>query len=110
MSHSHSDCQREGRQVQDVAATAVTDYDYAMFEELAFVRREAQAEAELAYDDWRRRACADAYFVYRASQDRADAAQDALAEWARRIGPLYRQPPSESVVSRARPSASHALP
>jgi hypothetical protein len=86
------------------------DYDYEMLEEHAFVRREAQVEANLAYEDWRRYPGADGYYVYRASQDRADAAQDALAEWAARIGRTYRQPPSKSVVSRTRPSASHALP
>jgi hypothetical protein len=57
---------------------------YAMFEELSFVRREAQAEANLAWEDWRRRPCADAYAVYLAAQDRADAAQDELANWVRR--------------------------
>jgi hypothetical protein len=51
-----------------------------MLEEMSFVRREAQAEADLAYEDWRVRAGADAYAVYRAAQDRADAAQDDLAE------------------------------
>ena len=110
MSHIHSERHPDGSHAQDVAPRGVFEYDCAMFEELAFVRREAQAEADLAYDDWRRHPGAHGYFVYRASQDRADAAQDALAEWARRIGPLYRQPPSELVVSRARPSASHALP
>jgi hypothetical protein len=52
-----------------------------MLEELSFVRREAQAEADLAYEDWRHLISADAYSVYRAAQDRADAAQDDLA-WA----------------------------
>jgi hypothetical protein len=52
----------------------------ALFEELSFVRREAQAEAELAYEAWRRSSCSDAYAVYRAAQDRADAAQDQLAD------------------------------
>jgi len=55
--------------------------DFAMLEELSFVRREAQAEADLAYEDWRHLISADAYSVYRAAQDRADAAQDDLA-WA----------------------------
>ncbi len=60
-------------------------HDYAMLEELRFVRREAQAEADLAYEDWRWRPCRDAYAVYVAARDRADAAQDELASWARQI-------------------------
>ena len=60
-------------------------HDYAMLEELRFVRREAQAEANLAYEDWRERPCADAYTVYLAAQDRADAAQDELANCVRQI-------------------------
>ena len=54
-------------------------HGFAMLEELSFVRREAQAEANLAYEDWRRLRSGDAYAVYRAAQDRADAAQDDLA-------------------------------
>ncbi len=54
-------------------------HDFAMREELDFVRREAQAEADLAYEDWRHLRSRDAYAVYRAAQDRADAAQDDLA-------------------------------
>jgi hypothetical protein len=53
--------------------------EYALLEELSFVRREAQAEADQAYDDWLLLASGDAYAVYRAAQDRADAAQDDLA-------------------------------
>jgi acyl-CoA reductase-like NAD-dependent aldehyde dehydrogenase len=55
--------------------------EYALLEEYCFVRREAQAEADLAYDDWRAHACRERYAVYRAAQDRADAAQDDLATW-----------------------------
>jgi hypothetical protein len=40
---------------------------------------EAQDAAELAYLEWARAGECDAYFTYRAAQDRADAAQDALA-------------------------------
>lgn len=58
---------------------------YALLEELAFVRREAQAEANLAYEDWRSELARNRYAVYRAAQDRADAAQDALANWVRKI-------------------------
>ena len=60
-------------------------HDYAMFEELTFVRREAQEEANMAYEDWRCMASGDSYAVYRAAQDRADAAQDDLADFARQI-------------------------
>jgi hypothetical protein len=59
--------------------------DYALLEEYSFVRREAQAEADLAYERWHLHLCRDSYAVYRAAQDRADAAQDALAEWTRRL-------------------------
>jgi hypothetical protein len=49
--------------------------------ELDYVWREAQADADLAYRDWCRFPGRDAYVVYRAAQDRADAAQDELAAW-----------------------------
>jgi len=71
-------------------------HDFAMLEELRFVRREAQAEANLAYDEWRRRPCADAYAVYLAAQDRADAAQDELADCSRRVPRQPRLPHSSS--------------
>ena len=54
-----------------------------MFYELTYVRREAQAEADLAYKAWCRLPGRDGYAVYRAAQDRADAAQDELATWVR---------------------------
>ena len=56
--------------------------DIALLEEFSFVRREAQAEADLAYDHWHAQPSKDTYAVYRAAQDRADAAQDDLADWA----------------------------
>jgi hypothetical protein len=59
--------------------------EYAMLEELRFVRREAQAEANLAYADWRQYPSGGAFAVYLAAQDRADAAQDQLASWVRQI-------------------------
>ena len=40
---------------------------------------EARDEALEAYRTWRGTACHDTYAVYRAAQDRADAAQDVLA-------------------------------
>ena len=58
-----------------------------MFYELTYVRREAQAEADLAYKAWCRLPGRDGYAVYRAAQDRADAAQDELATWVRNNDP-----------------------
>lgn len=52
-----------------------------MFEELAYVWRAAQDEATHAYELWAELPGRDAYAVYRAAQDRADEAQDAL--WQR---------------------------
>jgi hypothetical protein len=40
----------------------------------------ARAEANLALDAWRARPGRDAYLVYRAAEDRADAAERALWE------------------------------
>ncbi len=39
----------------------------------------ARAEANLAYDAWVQSPGADTYAIYRAAEDRADAAQDALS-------------------------------
>ena len=39
----------------------------------------ARAEANIAYDNWCERPGADAYTVYRAAEDRADAAETELA-------------------------------
>jgi hypothetical protein len=61
-----------------------------VFHELQYARREAQAEADLAYEAWSELAGRDGYAVYRAAQDRADAAQDELAAWGRR----HRRRPS----------------
>ncbi len=69
---------------RDFALTHPSLRDRALLEELSFVRREAQAEANLAYSDWRGKPCRDRWTVYAAAQDRADAAQDALASWARK--------------------------
>jgi hypothetical protein len=51
-----------------------------VLDELAFTWREAQREASNAYCHWRRARDRTAYAIYRAAQDRADAAQDALSE------------------------------
>ena len=40
----------------------------------------ARAEANLAYDVWADFPGSETYAIYRAAEDRADAAQDALAE------------------------------
>jgi len=39
----------------------------------------ARAEANIALDEWRSAPGREAYIAYRAAEDRADAAQDALA-------------------------------
>ena len=49
--------------------------------ELRDVWRAAQAQADEAYWHWRYHPGAAAYAVYRAAQDRADAAQEHLAQW-----------------------------
>jgi hypothetical protein len=51
-----------------------------LFDELADAWRAAQAEATDAYEHWRETVGTDAFAVYRAAQDRADQAQDVLAE------------------------------
>ena len=53
-------------------------------DELIDVWEAARTEARLAYAQWSEERTADAYVVYRAAQDRADAAQDGLADWSRR--------------------------
>ena len=52
-----------------------------MTAELRFVRLAAQLEADAAYKDWQRHPGVLAYTAYRAAQDRADAAQEHLAQW-----------------------------
>ena len=46
--------------------------------ELVQVWIHAHSQAKRAYEHWRRTPGGEAYTVYRAAQDRADAAQDAL--------------------------------
>ena len=43
----------------------------------------ARAEANIAYDDWLANPGTESYVAYRAAEDRADAAQDALAATTR---------------------------
>ena len=64
-------------------STELPKFERAIFKEMSFVRREAKAEANFAYEGWLIRPDTDRYIVYRAAQDRADAAQDDLAEIAR---------------------------
>jgi hypothetical protein len=47
-------------------------------DELTLAWKHAQAQATDAFGEWRRTPGAAAYAAYRAAQDRADAAQDAL--------------------------------
>jgi hypothetical protein len=49
------------------------------FEETFVLWSAARAEANIAYDDWCATPGADAYAVYRAAEDRADAAENELA-------------------------------
>jgi hypothetical protein len=48
------------------------------FDETFVIWSAARAEANLALDAWRARPGRDAYLVYRAAEDRADAAEQAL--------------------------------
>jgi hypothetical protein len=72
----------EGR---DATVRGLSFYDCAIFEELSFIRREAQREADIAYEEWRRGSGRGAYAVYLAARDRADAAEDQLANLVRRL-------------------------
>jgi hypothetical protein len=54
----------------------------SIFECLRAVWKEAHGEAHAAYAAWRDGGRPEGCVVYRAAQDRADAAQDELARWA----------------------------
>ena len=82
---SHRTLLRIGGEERAFVVNPASSHGYAILEELRFVRREAQLEAEQAYDDWQVEVHPLAYAVYRAAQDRADAAQDALADWSRQV-------------------------
>jgi hypothetical protein len=56
--------------------------DDSSFDSLWYAWDAAQEEAELAYETWGDDPGRESYAVYRAAQDRADAAQDALARQA----------------------------
>jgi hypothetical protein len=57
-----------------------------VFRVLGHARRLAALEATLAYEEWRRTPGRSTYGAFRAAQDQADAAQDALARAV--VGPL----------------------
>jgi hypothetical protein len=85
MSRYHGAPATGGGAGRTLARDRPSGHEFAMLEELSYVRREAQAEANLAYEDWRRHQCRNTYAVYRAAQDRADAAQDDPASAAERL-------------------------
>jgi hypothetical protein len=63
---------------------ALARYEAAMLahrgrDELFVLWSAARAEANIAYDDWCAETGRDAYLVYRAAEDRADAAEVALS-------------------------------
>ena len=60
--------------------------------------REAEAEAQRAYDAWHEARGVDAYVVYLAAEDRAAAAQDELASWMQARS-AFTSGPAEGVVA-----------
>lgn len=64
----------------------------ASMPDLLHAWRSACDESNSALDTWRRSCSCEAFAVYRAAADRADAAQDALAAAARRKRRLPRMP------------------
>jgi hypothetical protein len=54
-------------------------------DELFVIWSAARADANFAYDAWCARPGADSYAVYRAAEDRADAAESALQRAARLV-------------------------
>ncbi len=75
---------RIGGEKRDFLITRPSRRDYTLLEDLTAARRAAQTEADHAYQRWSRKPSEETYAGYRAAQDRADAAQDQLAAWARR--------------------------
>lgn len=59
-----------------------------MRDELFVIWSAARADANLAYDAWCDVPGAEAYWVYRAAEDRADAAESALARASRPVAAL----------------------
>src|SRR3954466_11601186 len=68
----------ERRALREARQRHVENAPAWMFEELSEAWRAAHLEATLAYELWSELPGRDAYAVYRAAQDRADEAQDAL--------------------------------
>ena len=75
---------RIGGEKRDFLIIRPSTRDYTLLEDLSSARRAAQSEADDAYERWSRSPSEETYAAYRAAQDRADAAQDQLAAWARR--------------------------
>jgi hypothetical protein len=59
--------------------------DASMFDCLRVAWEEARSDAHSSYEAWHTARDRSAYIVYRAAQDRADAAQDALAHVGRSL-------------------------
>jgi hypothetical protein len=74
---------RVRREADDRDAEAGTVQCLVKLEFLAVAWRDAQDDAAAAYRLWSRAGGPDAYAIYRAAQDRADEAQDAL--WRQHI-------------------------
>ena len=68
-------------QERAIATERAIPSEHWMAAELHDARLAAQVEADRAYEHWRDHPGAVAYAVYRAAQDRADAAQEHLAQW-----------------------------
>jgi hypothetical protein len=81
------------READEREADAVQVQGRIRLESLTVAWREAQDDAAAAYARWSQEPGADAYAGYRAAQDRADEAQDAL--WQQHIlaqsAPGYEQ-------------------
>ena len=63
----------------DTGEIVIRPHAPAAADELLEAWRDARAEANAALEDWRLWRTAAAFAAYRAAEDRADAAQDALA-------------------------------
>jgi hypothetical protein len=74
---------RVRRQADELEVEVRSVQGLARLELLAAAWRDAQDDAAAAYKLWSRSAGPDAYAIYRAAQDRADEAQDAL--WQQHI-------------------------
>ena len=71
----------EQLQPQHEPAAVADGPDDWMLGELCDSWRAAEAEAEAAYQAWKHTPGPDAYVIYRAAEDRAHAAQEALRSW-----------------------------